>query len=360
MNRQPFRTEPVSCSPWNSTRPPDRVLIIRMHAIGDVAITLPTVTAFRRNFPHAQIDFLTTTSCSSLLATLSLTNTAYSFPDRLRRWGRLLTALRFGWKLRSGEYDIVIDLQRNWVSRLIRRMVSPRSWAEFERFVPRTAGERVLDTFRSAGFPGISPVHSLPVKDHDTKRARQLLLSAGWSGTHQLVTLNPAGLWETRHWPLEKYLSLARLFLVEENVQFILLGTERMRERSRYLVQHLGHHVVDLVEQTTLGEALAALQFSAGMISEDSGLMHMAWASGIPVVALFGSTNHVMSAPVGNHVRCFHSGDLPCGACMEIRCRYNDNHCLTRVTSQSVFEAFRQIRRSESATVPKTESAENK
>jgi ADP-heptose:LPS heptosyltransferase len=175
------------------------------------------------------------------------------------------------------------------------------------------------------------------------EHAKSMLLSAGWSGTSRLIGINPDGVWETRQWPLESYVSLAKLLLEEENVQFLLLGTERIRERSRYLVQHLAHHVVDLVEQTTLEEALAALQFCNGFISEDSGLMHMAWASGIPTVALFGSTNHVWSAPTGDYVRCFHSGDLPCSACMQALCKYGDVHCLTRVTPHMVHEAMNEM-----------------
>lgn len=347
MNQQPFRSESISSSPWTSNEPPARVLIIRMHAIGDVAITFPAVIGFGKQFPGTRIDFLTTASCSSLLEVLSLTGNVHVFPICTNRWSRLMTALRFGWKARQERYDIVIDVQRNWVSRLIRRMASPRSWSEFERFIPNSAGERVLNTFRSAGFGNMSPDYSMPVKDQATRDAREKLLSSGWTGTSRLIVLNPAGLFETRRWPLDNYVSLARLLLQEDNVQFLLLGTERIRERSRYLAHHLGQHVVDLVKQTSLGEGLAVLQLCSGMISEDSGLMHMAWASGIPVVALFGSTNHVMSAPVGRHVRCFHSGDLECGACMEVHCLYDDNHCLTRVTPQSVYEAFREIHRPE-------------
>ncbi len=331
-----------------------------MHAIGDVAITFPMAFALSQEFPEARIDFLTTATCSSLLEVLTLPGKVHVFPVVTNRWSRLAAALRFGWRIRREKYDVVIDLQRNWVSRLIRRMASPRSWAEFERFVPKPAGERVLNAFRSAGFGNISPVYSLPVKDHAIRHAREKLLSSGWNETNRLIVLNPAGLFETRHWPLDNYVSLARLFLKEGNVQFLLLGTERIRERSKYLVQHLGHHVVDLVEQTTLGEGLAVLQFCNGMISEDSGLMHMAWASGVPVVALFGSTNHLMSAPVGKHVWCFQSGDLPCGACMAIHCKYDDVHCLSRVTPQTVHEAFREIHKPEFGKVSEREAAGNR
>jgi ADP-heptose:LPS heptosyltransferase len=223
-------------------------------------------------------------------------------------------------------------------------MISPKAWSEFERFTPKTAGERVLNAFHAAGFDEVANVHRLPIDSLGLDQAKSMLLSAGWSGTSRLIAMNPAGLWETRQWPLESYDSLSRLFLEDdENVQFLLLGTERIRERSRRLVQNLGHHAVDLVEHTTLGEALAALQFCAAIISEDSGLMHMAWASGIPTVALFGSTNHIWSAPIGGHVQCFHSGDLPCSACMKPLCKYGDTHCLSRVTPHMVYEALKAI-----------------
>jgi len=352
MQEYSSRIESISSFPWKGHEQPGRVLIIRMHAIGDAAITLPAVAGFMEQFPNTQVDFLTTRTIVPLFDSLSLRGCVLAFPDHLDRWGRLRWGSHFGRTLRKEKYDVIIDLQRNWVSRLIRRMISPKGWSEFERFTPKTAGERVLNAFHAGGFDEVANVHRLPIDSLGLDQAKSMLLSAGWSGTSRLIAINPAGLLETRQWPLESYVSLARLFLEEdENVQLLLLGTERIRERSRHLVQHLGHQVVDLVEQTTLGEALAVLQFSSGMISEDSGLMHMAWASGIPTVALFGSTNHIWSAPTGGHVRCFHSGDLPCSACMKPLCKYGDIHCLTRVTPHMVFEAMKAILTKNEATI---------
>jgi ADP-heptose:LPS heptosyltransferase len=79
------------------------------------------------------------------------------------------------------------------------------------------------------------------------------------------------------------------------------------------------------------------VQRAAIMISEDSGLLHMAWCSGVPVVALFGSSRHVWSAPVGAHAESLHSGDLPCGQCMTPVCSFGDVHCLTRFTPEQVY-----------------------
>jgi heptosyltransferase-2 len=60
--------------------------------------------------------------------------------------------------------------------------------------------------------------------------------------------------------------------------------------------------------------------------------------SGVPTLALFGSSRHVWSAPLGDHTMCLHSGDLECGSCMEPTCRYGDVHCLTRYSAEHLVE----------------------
>ena len=74
--------------------------------------------------------------------------------------------------------------------------------------------------------------------------------------------------------------------------------------------------------------------------------MHMAWTAGVPTIALFGASNHVWSAPQGDHSVCLHSGDLSCGACMDAECRFGDVHCLTRYgVDRVVAEAERLLSR---------------
>jgi heptosyltransferase-2 len=92
------------------------------------------------------------------------------------------------------------------------------------------------------------------------------------------------------------------------------------------------------VGETTPSQAFAIVQRASLVLTEDCGLMHMAWVTGVPTLALFGSSRHVWSAPLGDHALCLHSGDLACGACMEPTCRYGDVHCLTRYVPEYVVE----------------------
>ncbi|MGA9115863.1 MAG: glycosyltransferase family 9 protein, partial [Bacteroidota bacterium] len=250
---------------------------------------------------------------------------------------------RSGMRARHDPYDAVIDLQRNKWSRLVRRLAVPRAFGEFDRFSPKSARERVAEAFASSGLAVPSPPHDLPLKPRVRERARELLGEAGWDGAAPLVVLNPAGIWPSRHWPVEHYAALAEMLAEESDARVLLLGTGRMKPRSDALVRLLGRPPVDLIGRTTPGEALGVLVHATLAVSEDSGLMHMAWVSGVPTVALFGSSPHIWSAPSGEHTVCLHSGDLPCGSCMEPVCRYGDVHCLTRRTPGEVFSVCRRL-----------------
>ncbi len=337
--------ESISFNPWTRSHGPKRILIIRIHAIGDVAITLPYCLALRKQFPNSQIDFLTTASTESLVNAANIFDQIHTFPFCKNRRERIRQAVTLSYIMRNYRYDLIIDLQRNWITRLIRTVSSPESWSEFDRFSMKPAGDRTLETFHRIGFNDLQPNYNLDIKPEFSRKAKSLLLNHGWDGITPLVVFNPAGLWETRNWQVENYVQLAKLWLQEEQVRFLFLGTERILDKVRFIQQQLEHCTINLVNTTTLGEALAVLQFTSCMISEDSGLMHMAWISGVPTIALFGSTNHVWSTPLGNHSQCLHSGDLPCGACMESTCRFGDVHCLTRYTPETVFETAQQLMR---------------
>ena len=85
-------------------------------------------------------------------------------------------------------------------------------------------------------------------------------------------------------------------------------------------------------------EAFAIINKSYFVLTEDSGLMHMSWVSGIPTLALFGSSRRDWSAPQGEHSLCLNSSDLECGNCLLAICKYGDIHCLTRYTPEFVFD----------------------
>jgi len=231
----------------------------------------------------------------------------------------------------------VADLQRNRVSRFVRRVLRPPAWSEFDRYSPRHVGERTRLTLEALGvrLPPVYP--ELRLKRENVGLAR--LRDAGWSGG-DLVVLNPAGGFPTRNWPLANYLAFADLWTARRahEDQFVVLGTTQLRAKADYLKAALGDRLLDLVGRTSASEAFDILRRATLVVSEDSGLMHLAWVAGAPTLGLFGSSRHVWSAPHGNYSVCLHSGDLLCGACMDSECRFGDVHCLTRYTPERVVQ----------------------
>ncbi len=332
------QNEYISARALRSGEPPERILAMRFHALGDVSITLPACAALRRTYPQARFDFLTASDWGSLPRSAGIFDNVETIRILSSRTFRLREAFRTGLALRGNGYDLVLDLQRNWMSRIVRLLISPKAWAEFDRFSPIPAGERTLQVFQKAGITGLEARCDLHPSEAALRQATDLLRAHGWDGVKPIVLLNPGGLWETRNWPLSSYAALCGLWLKREPVQFLLLGTSRIAEKASFLKRSFPESVVDLVGLTTPGTALAVIQHVSVAVSEDSGLLHLAWVSGIPTLALFGSSRSDWSRPLGNHTALLHSGDLPCGACMSSICRYGDVHCLTRYSPEQVLE----------------------
>jgi ADP-heptose:LPS heptosyltransferase len=171
------------------------------------------------------------------------------------------------------------------------------------------------------------------------------LFSANFNPAKKMFVLNPAGSFVTKNWPLEYYIQFAWTWLetIDSNVQFAVIGMDSIREKAEYLKKTLGGNLISLVGSTTQSEAFNILQKADLVLTEDSGLMHMAWVSRIPVIALFGSTKSVWSKPMGELSVCLDSSDLECGECEQPLCRFGDVHCLTRRTPDSVIIIAKEL-----------------
>jgi heptosyltransferase-2 len=310
---------------------------MRFHAFGDVIITLPYIQGLRELLPEARIDLLTVRRVEQIPRALQLFDQVHTVKGgmsmrRINFW----TLLRIP-QLLSEQYQVVLDMQNNPNSRRVRKLLRPESWTEYEKYASLAAGERCRLTIRAAGFP-IRPSYHIPLKN--PQLGDSLLRKEGWKEAFPLIVLNPAGFFSTRNWPLENYLALGDLFRQHfaGKVQFLLLGIARLKKKASRLEQHFGSSTVNLTGKTSQAEAFAILRHADLVISEDSGLMHMAWVSGIPTLALFGSTRSDWARPLGPHASFLDSSDLPCGNCMQAECIHGDVRCLTRYAPKFVFE----------------------
>jgi len=323
--------------PWNKKKPPRRILAIRLQAMGDLVITLPYLQALRNALPpSSKLDLLTLEENESIPRSIKLFNKIYA--NRGYRNFKKQLAFTFFLlpKILLQRYDVVLDLQNNLISRIVRKAVIPNAWSEFDKFSPLAAGERTRLTIEAIGLGQNFPASHFILKNKAD--SIEILKKNGWNESSAIVILNPAGAFETRNWPLKNYVDFARLWLnIFPETQFLVLGVNSIAEKANYFKSELGVKLINLVNKTLPAEAFAIIQAAKFVLSEDSGLMHMAWVSGIPTLTMFGST-HTRSGPLGNHTILLDSSDLECGNCMLEFCKYGDIHCMNRYTPEIVFE----------------------
>jgi heptosyltransferase II len=332
--------ETLNYKSWQSKSLPRRILIIRLQAIGDVAITIPYIQSLKEKLPaQTKLHFLTREEVNDVPDSVILYDSIYSIGGGRNVKLQFLSLLFKLIRLKINKYDIVIDLQRNKLSQFVRKFLNPVSWSEIERFSGTSAGDKYQKAIEAIGLFSISLKTGLQLKNGDAGKIK--LTKAGWNSSNKLVVLNPAGAFSTRNWEIENYLKYAKLWKNKfPSTQFLVLGLKTISIKSLFLKRMLKEDLIDLVngEGTTVEEAFAIINKSYFVLSEDSGLMHLAWVSGIPTLALFGSSRADWSAPQGEHSLCLNSSDLECGYCLLEVCKYGDVHCLTRYTPEFVFD----------------------
>lgn len=329
----PLRSEGVLCNPLEPGIRPKNIVVLRFHAFGDTIITLPVLAALRKRFPEASITFVTSAEYVELFSALPMLNAVHPVTTRGPRFQRLISLF----PVRSGldRPDLLLDLQRSRLSRTLAAMLLPTAGATFDRYAPTHALERYMEALARAGIENLKPCFQVPFPEDLSSRTLERYGLTENSGP--LVCLNPAGCWPTKNWPSERYAELGSKLAEHWNARILLLGTDNVREGAHAIERELGDRAINLVGKTTPLEALAIIRRLSLMVSDDSGLMHLAWTNGVPAIGIFGASRSVWSRPLGKHTRHLGSEDLSCGACMQENCLRNDRICLTRITVEEVF-----------------------
>jgi heptosyltransferase-1 len=289
--------------------PPQRVLLVRLSAIGDVVMASCLVPALRRKFPAARIEWLVEDGCAELLEGGPPLDAVHVVPRRRwRREGRRFAAARgalaLARTLRGRRFDWVIDAQGLWRSAAwawlsgarFRAGLHPRE-APGGLYHVRAGGRRggggaFCGEYRALGAAlGLDmdpPAFGLRPTDAARARAAELLAPAG---PRAPVFLLPFTTRPQKHWFDDLWAALlARLAPLGHPL--CVLGGPGDEPAARAIAAAGGVPGVQVVAgpQSNLQDKMALLERAALAVGVDTGLTHLAFALGRPAVALFGST----------------------------------------------------------------------
>lgn len=290
---------------------PEKVVIIKLWAIGEYLMATPAFVALRARYADAEITFVTGTTVSPVAAAAPYFDKVVTFPEeafvrrRLGPLGRLCRILA-----REG-YDAAVVFHHAWEFTLFtaaagipHRIGLDRNGDGFAHTVkvPCREGihqvEEYFELARACGAQG-EPGPLTVFSQEEDNRAAERLLESVRDGARPLVLIAPGGgvnvktRMEDKRWPAEYYSRLIKTLAPDFNC--VLVGSEGDRETNARVAQATA--VADLTGKTSLRVLYALMARAAAFIGNDSAPMHLAAAARIPTVAFFGPTDPHLNGP---------------------------------------------------------------
>ena len=335
-----------------------KIIVRGTNWIGDSVMSIPALRALRQVFPDAEITLHTRSWAEEIFRDAE-------FIDHLITYDRpqsSFTEVRSQAKvLRQNKFDIAVVFPSSFASALTARLAripqrigyskeSRRLLLTDAIDIPAWKSERpeafyylkLVEELESR-IPGtsttssIEPSISLTISDERRDAAREFLRVKGIDFAKPLVAFGPGSTNSiAKRWPADQYAELADR-LAETDANIILVGGPDDRDAGESIISKMNSRVLNLIGETSLGEASAILSVCDLMISNDMGLAHLAPAVGTRTIVLFGPTNPVTTRPLSELAKVIRV-DVECSPCMLRDCPI-DHRCMTRITVDQVFES---------------------
>jgi len=308
------------------TRPPEKICIVRLSALGDVTHAVPVVRAIQQQWPQTSITWICAALEYKLLSALD--GIRFVVVDKHRGW---LGYYRLWRELRGERFDIMLQMQTSARANLTGAMVSAEiklGWdklraRDFHRLfmthsVPQTRFEHQvqghLSFARCIGLDVTEPVWDFPVSADAIAFVDGLL-----PGDQRTLLISPCSSHVQRNWSAERYAAIADYARERHGMMVVLSGGPSALEAAVGAAIEAAARlpVLNLIGKDTLPQLAALLQRADVVLSPDSGPAHLANALGTPVIGLHACTWSKRSGP-------YHSLDLCVDRFAEAARRYRN------------------------------------
>jgi heptosyltransferase II len=342
----------------------ERVVLLAPNWLGDAVMALPAISDIRRHFSGSRIAVAARRSIGPLFSMVDDVDEVVELPGRggvgaLTSWRSDSAALA------AGGFDTAVLFPNSFAAALAvshaqikERWGFRTDWRRplLTRAVPKASGIIHQAAYYQALTAGLGmargPLNARVQVDREngepspTARARELLQKAAIDPDRPFVVLAPGAAYgKAKQWMPERFGELARLLVRDRGWPVVLVGTKADAAVCDEIIRATrddsgrASSAVSLAGQTDLPALAGVLSSSAAVVSNDSGVMHLAGALGVKVIAIFGATNEKRTSPL------VPSADSPapsilthsvfCRPCMLRECPI-DHRCMRGVTANMV------------------------
>jgi heptosyltransferase-2 len=324
---------------------PFRILIRSSNWLGDAVMSVPAVRAIKNGRPDVHVTIAAPAKIAAMWKLIPEVDTIIFLPDT-----SLFSVVRL--LKQQSPFDVAILFPNSlrvaletWLSEIPRRVGYRghyRSW-----FVNQTVREprkpgppehHSLRFLRIARECGAETSNIELPKPNQTSNI-QPSQGYGLAGKHQtLIGLCPGAEYgPAKRWLPERFAEAAAKITAQSSAQWILFGTKNDAAIGEQIAAAIGDHCVNRIGQTTLEQLMDELRQCRLLLTNDTGTMHLAALLGVPVVAIFGSTEPRLTGPLGNgHIILRHH--VECSPCFLRECPI-DFRCMKAVSADEVTRA---------------------
>ncbi len=328
-----------------------KILVIRLSSMGDVVLTTPFIRVLRKSFPNAKIDFLLNSAFSEIYKFNPNIDNLISYNRKLSKSEIKKERDVYLKKNHIDKYDIVFDLQNNrrskaWsegVSRKIERVTKNRlhklSLVYFKKSRIESDFHVVNNYIKTASKLGVQV----------DKKGCEIFTSSNNKtyipNTKPLIAFAPAAQHFTKQWLPERFIELADM--LADKYQIILLGGTSDVDLCSFITKQTQADVFDFSGSNSILTTYQIAKQCSALVTNDTGVMHIASAAQIPIVAIFGSTVPALGfTPYKVKHTIVEVNNLSCRPCTHIgkkKCPKGHFRCMTDIDSTLVYHRLLEI-----------------
>jgi len=332
-------------------RLPRKIFVRATNWIGDGVMMTPALGAVRETFPDAEI----VVAANPLVAQLF---SHHPWCDRVMVYDRkgphkgVRGFLRFVREVRGEGFDLAILMQKAFEAALLTYLAKvPRRIgfsSDGRRFLLTSStsltsavkrlhhSRHYLHMLRTFGIEGEAQNLTLKLTAEEEANAKERLGDGRW------VAINPGAAYgSAKRWYPERFAAVADTLASELGLRVVLIGGPGEKQIGHDIEEMMAGECLNLVGETSVREMMAVISRSVLMVTNDSGPMHVAAALQVPIVAIFGPTDHTTTYPWSEQYQVVRA-EVDCAPCLKRTCP-TDHRCMLSVTSDDVVKAAKMF-----------------
>lgn len=339
----------------------NKTLIIRFSSVGDIVLSSLLVRTFHSRFPNWQLDFCVKEEFADLVRFNPNISNVIEFPKS----GNFDDVKRIRKKIKENNYDLIIDIHGSLRSRYVcfgaknvvrinKRKLARFLLVKFKlNLYDKSDGApsvalRYLETVRTLGVEDDRMGLELFVSEDDISRTSKLVQDSGFRLDQQFIGVCPSAKHNNKMWSKERFAEAAAALSEHYGNPVVLFGSEDEGQRCNEIEALLQTRrprprVLNLAGRISLTETAATMDYCSIVLTNDSGLMHIAAARKRNVAAIFGPTVRELGFfPFGTQSVVVENKELDCRPCTHIglpECPKGHFNCMNGISSAQVIES---------------------